>query len=32
MLNLTHDLRKGKNAYLMLRLLIENSKSGTILF
>jgi len=32
MLNLTHDLRKGKNAYLMLRLLVENSKSGTILF
>ncbi len=32
MLNLTHDLRKGKNAYLMLRILIENSKSGTILF
>ena len=31
-LNLTHDLRKGKNAYLMLRLLVENSKSGTILF
>ncbi|MBY9014250.1 MAG: hypothetical protein KGD68_01020 [Candidatus Lokiarchaeota archaeon] len=31
-LNLAHDLRKGKNAYLMLRLLIENSKSGTILF
>ncbi|MBY9009764.1 MAG: hypothetical protein KGD74_07865 [Candidatus Lokiarchaeota archaeon] len=31
-LNLTHDLHKGKNAYLMLRLLIENSKSGTILF
>jgi len=32
MLNLTHDLRKGKNAYLMLKLLVENSKSGTILF
>jgi len=31
-LNLTYDLRKGKNAYLMLRLLIESSKSGTILF
>jgi len=31
-LNLSHDLRKGKNAYLMLRILIENSKSGTILF
>ncbi len=31
-LKLTHDLRKGKNAYLMLRLLVENSKSGTILF
>ncbi len=31
-LNLIHDLRKGKNAYLMLKLLIENSKSGTILF
>ncbi|MHA1240317.1 MAG: hypothetical protein ACTSQU_05940 [Promethearchaeota archaeon] len=31
-LNLIHDLRKGKNAYLILRLLVENSKSGTILF
>jgi hypothetical protein len=31
-LNLNYDLRKGKNAYFMLRLLIENSKSGTILF
>ncbi len=31
-LNLSHDLRKGKNAFMMLRLLIENSKSGTILF
>ena len=31
-LNLTNDLRRGKNAYLMLRILIENSKSGTILF
>jgi hypothetical protein len=32
MLNLSHDLHKGKNAYIMLRLLIENSKLGTILF
>jgi len=31
-LNISHDLRKGKNAFMMLRLLIENSKSGTILF
>jgi len=31
-LNLSNDLRKGKNAFMMLRLLIENSKSGTILF
>jgi len=31
-LNLSHDLHKGKNAYIMLRLLIENSKLGTILF
>jgi len=31
-LKISHDLRKGKNALMMLRLLIENSKSGTILF
>ena len=31
-LNLSQDLHKGKNAYIMLRLLIENSKLGTILF
>jgi len=31
-LDLSHDLHKGKNAYIMLRLLIENSKLGTILF
>ncbi len=31
-LNLSHDLHKGKNAYILLRLLIENSKLGTILF
>ena len=31
-LNLSRDLHKGKNAYIMLRLLIENSKLGTILF
>ena len=31
-LNLAHDLHKGKNAYIMLRLLVENSKLGTILF
>ena len=31
-LNISHDLRKGKDAFMMLRLLIENSKSGTILF
>ena len=31
-LNFSHDLHKGKNAYIMLRLLIENSKLGTILF
>ena len=31
-LNLSHDLHKGKNAYILLRLLIENSKQGTILF
>ncbi len=31
-LKLSHDLHKGKNAYILLRLLIENSKLGTILF
>jgi len=31
-LNLSHDLHKGKSAYILLRLLIENSKQGTILF
>ncbi|MFX0048892.1 MAG: hypothetical protein ACFE8G_12105 [Candidatus Hermodarchaeota archaeon] len=31
-LNISHDLHKGKNAYILLRLLIENSKQGTILF
>ncbi|MHA2288608.1 MAG: hypothetical protein ACXABG_07465 [Promethearchaeota archaeon] len=31
-LNLSHDLHKGRNAYVLLRLLIENSKLGTILF
>jgi hypothetical protein len=31
-LNITQDLHKGKNAYVLLRLLIENSKLGTILF
>jgi hypothetical protein len=31
-LNLSHDLHKGKNAYVLLRLVIENSKMGTILF
>ncbi|MFX0075067.1 MAG: hypothetical protein ACFE96_06475 [Candidatus Hermodarchaeota archaeon] len=31
-LNLSHDLHKGKNAYILLRILIENSKLGTILF
>jgi hypothetical protein len=31
-LNLSHDLHKGKNAYVLLRLLVENSKLGTILF
>lgn len=31
-LNLTYDLHKGKNAYVLLRLVIENSKMGTILF
>ena len=31
-LQLSHDLHKGKNAYILLRLLIENSKLGTILF
>ncbi len=31
-LNLSNDLHKGKNAYILLRLLIENSKQGTILF
>lgn len=31
-LNLMHDLRKNKNAFIMLKLLIENSKLGTVLF
>ncbi len=31
-LNMIHDLTKNKNAYIMLKLLIENSKLGTILF
>ncbi|MBY8988804.1 MAG: hypothetical protein KGD61_10145 [Candidatus Lokiarchaeota archaeon] len=31
-LQLSYDLHKGKNAYILLRLLIENSKLGTILF
>jgi len=31
-LNLSNDLHKGKNAYILLRLFIENSKLGTILF
>jgi len=31
-LNLIYDLRKSKNAFIMLKLLIENSKLGTILY
>jgi len=31
-LNMMHDLTKNRNAYVMLKLLIENSKQGTILF
>ncbi len=31
-LKLRYDLRKGKAAYIMLKLLIENSKLGTVLF
>ncbi len=31
-LNMMHDLTKNRNAYLMLKMLIENSKLGTILF
>ncbi|MGB5912181.1 MAG: hypothetical protein WBH31_13390, partial [Promethearchaeia archaeon] len=31
-LNLMCDLRKSKNAFIMLKLLIENSKLGTIFF
>ena len=31
-LNLMYDLRKSKNAFIMLKLLIENSKLGTIFF
>jgi len=31
-LNMMHDLTKNRNAYVMLKLLIENSKLGTILF
>lgn len=31
-LNLTHDLRKEVNSFLMLKILIENSKLGSILF
>ena len=31
-LNLIYDLRKSKNAFIMLKLLIENSKLGTIFF
>jgi len=31
-LKLRYDLRKGKAAYVMLKLLIENSKLGTVLF
>jgi len=31
-LNLMYDLRKSKNAFIMLKLLIENSKLGTILY
>lgn len=31
-LHMMHDLTKNRNAYVMLKLLIENSKLGTILF
>lgn len=31
-LNLSGDLHKGKNAYMMLKILIENSKLDTLLF
>ncbi|MFX1494218.1 MAG: hypothetical protein ACFFBZ_08055 [Promethearchaeota archaeon] len=31
-LNLMNDLRKSKNAFIMLKLLIENSKLGTVFF
>jgi hypothetical protein len=31
-LNMMHDLTKNRNAYVMLKLLIENSKLGTILY
>jgi hypothetical protein len=31
-LNMMNDLTKNRNAYVMLKLLIENSKLGTILF
>lgn len=31
-LNMMHDLTKNRNAYVMLKLLMENSKLGTILF
>ncbi len=31
-LKLRYDLRKGKAAYVMLKLLIENSKLGSVLF
>ncbi len=31
-MNMMHDLTKNRNAYIMLKLLIENSKLGTILF
>ncbi|MFX1497693.1 MAG: hypothetical protein ACFFBH_09220 [Promethearchaeota archaeon] len=31
-LNLTYDLRKSKLAFIMLKILIENSKLGTVLF
>ncbi|MFX0057114.1 MAG: hypothetical protein ACFE85_01905 [Candidatus Hodarchaeota archaeon] len=31
-LNMRHDLRNSKTAYIMLKLLIENSKLGSVLF
>ncbi|MFW9937570.1 MAG: hypothetical protein ACFFD5_07965 [Candidatus Thorarchaeota archaeon] len=31
-LNMTHDLRNSKTAYSMLKLLIENSKLGSVLY